>query len=52
MYNTYSKLIGLDLIGQKQVCDTGHEAVMKINKKIKISLPEIGTFSAITYKVR
>ena len=27
------------LLGQKQVCDTGDEAVMKIYKKIKIGIP-------------
>ena len=27
------------LLGQKQVCDTGDEAVMKIHKKIKIGIP-------------
>ena len=36
------------LMGQKQVCYTGDETVMKIHKKIKIGLPEMGTFSAIT----
>ena len=39
------------LLGQKQVCDTGDEAVMKIHKKIEIGIPEKGTFSAITSKV-
>ena len=39
------------LLGQKQVCDTGNEAVMKIHKKIKIGIPEIGTFSAATSRV-
>ena len=39
------------LLGQKQVCDTGDEAVMKIHKKINIGIPEKGTFSAITSKV-
>ena len=39
------------LLGQKQVCDTGDEAVMKIHKKIKIGISEIGTFSALTSKV-
>ena len=34
----------LSLLWQKQVFDTGDEAV----KKIKISIPEIGTFSGIT----
>ena len=28
-------------------CDTGDEAVMKIHKKIKIDIVEIGTFSAV-----
>ena len=35
------------LLGQKQVCDTGDEAVMKIHK-INIGIPEMGTFCAIT----
>ena len=39
------------LLGQKQVCDTGNEAVMKIHKKIEIGIPEIHTFPAITSKV-
>ena len=39
------------LMGQKQTCDTGDEAEMKVHKKIKIGIQEIGTFSAITYKV-
>ena len=39
------------LLVQKQICDTGDEAVMKIHKKVKIGIPEIGTFSAITSKV-
>ena len=38
-------------LGQKQVCDTGDEAVMKIHKKIKIGIPIICTFSAITSEV-
>ena len=40
------------LLRQKQVCDTGGEAVMKKHKKIKIGIPEIGTISAITSKVK
>ena len=37
---------------QKQVCDTGmNEAVVKIHKKMKIGIPEKGTFSAATSKV-
>ena len=32
------------------MCDTGDEAVMKIHRKIKIDVPEISTFSAITVK--
>ena len=32
-------------------CDSGDEDVMKIHKKIKIVIPEIGTFSAIAYKI-
>ena len=38
------------LLGQKQVCDTGDEAIMKIHK-FKIGIPVKGTFSAITSKV-
>ena len=30
-------------------CDIGDEAVMKIHKKVKIGIPETGTFSAISY---
>ena len=41
----------LSLLGQKQVCDPEDEAAMKIHKKIKIGIPEKGTFSAITSKV-
>ena len=41
----------LSLLGQKQVCDTGNETVMKIHKKITIGIPEIGTFSAISSKI-
>ena len=37
-------------MGQKQVCDIGDEAVIKIHKTIKIGISEIGTFSAVTYK--
>ena len=37
--------------GAKKEHDTGNEAAMKIHKKIKIGIPEIGTFSAITAKV-
>ena len=33
---------------QKLVFDTGDEIVMKIHKKIKIGMPVIGKFSAIT----
>ena len=39
------------LLGQKQVCDTGDEAVMEIHKKIKIGIQEIGSFTAVTSKV-
>ena len=39
------------LLGQKQVCNTGNEAVMKMNKKIKIGILETDTFSTITSKV-
>ena len=38
-------------LGQKQVYDTGDEAVMKIHKKTKIGILEIGAFSTITCKV-
>ena len=39
------------LLGQKQVCDTRDETVRKIHTKIKMGIPEIGSFSAITSKV-
>ena len=39
------------LLVQKQVCNTGDEAVMKIHKRMKIGIPEICTFSALTSKV-
>ena len=39
------------LLGQKHLCDTGDEAALIIHKKIKIGIPEICTFSAITSKV-
>ena len=38
------------LLGQKHVCDTGDEAGIKIHKKIKIGIPEIGTFFTKTFK--
>ena len=51
LHNFTSSLLLIFSPGQKQVCDTGDEAVMKIHKKMKIGIPEIGTFSAITSKV-
>ena len=56
MCNFHSKLMTSSLLfifspGAKQVCNTGDEAVMKIHKKMKIGVPEISTFSAITSKV-
>ena len=39
------------LLRQKQVCDTGDEAVKKKHKKINIGILEIGKFPAITSKV-
>ena len=41
----YLKVIFLfSLLGQKQVRDTGDESVMKIPKKFKIGIAEIGIF--------
>ena len=37
-------------LGQKQVCDTDDKAVMKLHNKIKISLPEIGTFFCCNFQ--
>ena len=38
-------------LGQIKVFVTGDDAFMKIHKKIKISIPEMCTFSALTFKV-
>ena len=55
-FSTFCKILpqgyfSCSLLGQKQVYDTGDEAVMKIYKNIKIGIPEIGTFSAVASKV-
>ena len=47
MHYFTSRLLFISLLGQKQVSDTGDEAVMKTHKKIKIGIPEMGTSSVI-----
>ena len=51
LYNFTLRLLLIFSPGAKYEYDNGDEAVMKIHKKIKIGIPEIGTFSAITAKV-
>ena len=42
LHNISSRLLFIFSPGEKQVCDTGDEAIMKIYKKTKIEIPEIG----------
>ena len=47
----YQKYLPSLLLGHKQICDTGDEATLKIHKKIKIGMLEIGLFSATNSEV-